>query len=224
MSNGQNLSGQWTVLIKDYQLTYAPVTLTFQPDNIILGTQWGSDGRYYYDGQFLLMTFGDAQGFIFPSNVAFFGQLVGSELQGVVCDLQGSGTGIWTACPGTAIPSISQPIQPGIELGGLRFEGKELPLNVDSYYDFRRGQSQSNPVDVGVQGKAPSWTAEYATAIHNGIQYVVFCGTRMLANGGIIQRTGADVQLNNGKYMNPYNGGGSYGTFEATAKNVPVSP
>lgn len=208
-----SLIGVWTLQIEDGQ-NLAPYSVVFNPNNEVVCPLLGSIGRYHQNGNFVIIAFGNSSSFIFDTEVMFYGQLVGGEMQGIVSSASKTYISARWAASQTGIPYIPQAPMVGLDLTHAPFHGIELPHNVSLSLDFRGTISGNEFGDVTLTGPTGSKVGKYLSYKFDSTsqQLVVFAFDRLCTYGGIVLESNGKISLS-GQYMNVLNGGAT-GTWD----------
>lgn len=213
------LTGTWTLQLVDKNVpSYPPYHLEFSPDHILRCPQLGVEGRYYCEGNLILMAFGNPGGnFIFPTDYMFCGHRTAQgDFEGVMGENTNSGWGGWTMSAGQVAPPASSNFGDSISLDEVTFYGMERPNNVETVYKFDQEHS-IGIVKYGTRKQGPTIAGKYRTLRYSvgGEQLLVFSSDRLITYGALVEDIAGNIKLKNGLYMNPFAGNGAYGTWEA---------
>ena len=110
--------------------------MILNPNNEAVCPQLGNIGRYHQEGNFVTIAFGNSSGFIFKTEIMFYGQIVGGQLQGIVSSASNVYVSARWAASQTGAPHIPQSPIAVMDLTDKPFNGFELPLNVSISLDF----------------------------------------------------------------------------------------
>lgn len=219
MANGTTLSGVWTLKMADKNVAnYQVYTLNFAPNNVVDCPGLGSLGRYYCEGDYLLMGFSNpGESFNFPTDLMFFGKITPyGDCEGVVGSLKDNAVGGWVAASGNHEPVVSSNFGVVNNLNGQTFYGIENPNDVSAMYRFNIADS-IGIVNYGTPNGGATLEAKYQTLRYNSgsEQLLVFANDRMVVYGAVVEEVGGEIRLKDGMYMNPFSGPGYYNTWHA---------
>ena len=224
------LTGLFTLKVVTNEQVVNTMQLDILPDHIVNCPQLGESGRYNErrlngkDG-YILMSFGDTSNFNGPTSFSIFAKIdfASQSFAGVMLDhISGQRFGCEARTSEFQADLNFGPFMPLPTWPGNEFTGTENPGDVHSYYRFDYEGSQIGKASIGVIGQPEAWTGPSASVIYpsNNEELLVFGTNRLVTYGAVVDRSNSDIQLKEGMYINPFSGGGYYGTWEASLKAV----